>query len=263
METFPTVIFTRSHTLCTGTTRNRQRSERSRSVKLIRASNKVRIYSPKGNNKYLDVPNPITALSCDDRFIVTADYDALLSIYDRNTRTFEFSIPTFCKGIKCLCVSNKFHVIVCGTKDRTLVISSTTLKSVVRSIPLDGRPERVLITPSWGFIVVYLTKIEDNAIKHQLAVLTVNGILIRKANIEDAVTMFSVWSSPASFDYVLMGDVMNRVFAFEAFYIDLRLVGQFSSEISGLFYWAKENQVVVIFRSGDVCQVNYPCVKNE
>ena len=28
----------------------------------IRASNKVRIYSPKGNNKYLDVPNPIDSV---------------------------------------------------------------------------------------------------------------------------------------------------------------------------------------------------------
>ena len=223
----------------------------------LRSSNKIALYSPEGGSKSFAISNPITCLSCDDRFVVTADCDALLSIYDRRTREFCFTIPTFCKGIRCVCVSNKFHAIVCGTKDNTLLISSTTLKSVVKRVPLgDCRPEKVLITPSWGFIVVYLTRIENNGIEHQIGVYTINGDLIRKTRIEDALTLMNVWSSPASFDYVVISDVSNHVYMFEAFYASLVCIGEFKAEVFSVFHWDREDKIVALLRTGDVCMLS-------
>lgn len=218
--------------------------------------NRIKIYYQEAKKSIKNVSS-VNVIACDTRFVVTADFDSFLSVYDHESCSFLFSIPTFCTSIKCMCVSDGFHTIACGTKDGKLVICSLTSKSVVRMVSLDGgRPESIIITPAWGFIIVYLKTIEDSRIENYVVIYTINGDLIRKVRTEEAVSCLSVWASPSGFDYVLMSDAKHRVFVFEAYYGDITPVSGFRTRPCGLWYWESEGKIVVIFETGEFCLIS-------
>ena len=76
---------------------------------------------------------------------------------------------------------------------------------------------KVLITPSWGFIVVYCNEISVGRLKHSILVFTLNGIFVKQCKIEGPVDYWSSWSTKNGFDYLIYTNETGHVFLTEVF----------------------------------------------
>ncbi|KAK8894088.1 hypothetical protein M9Y10_022520 [Tritrichomonas musculus] len=78
-------------------------------------------------------------------------------------------------------------------------------------------PIKVLITPSWGFIVVYCSEISVGRLKHSLLVFSLNGSFVKHCKIDGPVDYWSSWSSRSGFDYLIYTNETGHVFSTEVF----------------------------------------------
>jgi hypothetical protein len=109
---------------------------------------------------------------------------------------------------------------VCGTRDGFLLFYSINLQLIVRTVPLgERRPIQILITPSWGFVCVYLREVIEGALKHFLALYTINGDPIRETEIPLAITTWTSWSDDHGFDRIGLALADGRCHFFEAFWL--------------------------------------------
>lgn len=233
--------------------------------KLITASYKNNILIAKGNELHAIKHNgatemisrqrsEIVSVACENDIIATASKDAVVSVYNNNFKIPQFTFPSFSSSIKCCAISNNFHTLVCGTRDCSLMLCSLSSGAISKVIDLDGkRPISILITPSWGFIVVYLTDLVDGKLKHSISLYSINGDLIRTKAIEYSVQAWCSYSSLDGFDHIIMADGANAFYNFEAFYlnVDQRMYGS-NCKIISTSYLSEEDTVVAVTEEGNI-----------
>ena len=113
--------------------------------------------------------------------------------------------------VVCLAYSPKFRLVLCGTPSGQIV-AHTTNDQYMFTIDLKGLvPTKILITESWGFIVV--------CCRRKLLLYNINGFFIREKEIKFDVSSWTTWSDSKGFDYIAISDPDGLVFAFEAFYL--------------------------------------------
>jgi hypothetical protein len=113
--------------------------------------------------------------------------------------------------IRCFAESRKFGIVAIGCDDAKLRIRSHKDGRKIMTAALDDEiPIKVLITKKFGFIVV-LTDFN-------WFIFTVNGTLIKKAQISCKVNKLTTFHSVAGFDYVVFCDENAIVYWFEAMY---------------------------------------------
>ena len=192
---------------------------------LIVGANKTDLFRVKVNAAVAEMVqrqrDEITNISSNEEWVATANNDAELVLFRcADYHTPVFRIPSFTSSIACSVVNAAFHAVVVGTRDGSLLFCSLNSGSVVKIVSLgDARPSAVLITPEWGFVAVYMTKIEDGALKHILALYTINGDFIRSTNLENAIVSWSCFKSTDGFDHIVMADSQGDCYLFEAFYL--------------------------------------------
>jgi hypothetical protein len=129
------------------------------------------------------------------------------------------------------------------------------------SLPLgNGKPKKILVTPCWGFLAVHVKEVSTTKIQYALALFTLNGMFITRMILPCPVRRWAAWTSRNGFDYILLSDVNNCVYAFEAYYAVLGdPIATFEAEIVGLHYYLEDEKIVVVLESGDVCILPYEC----
>ena len=166
----------------------------------------------------------VNCIAVDGSLAATGGNDTITNIVDvRTTRPVQCEIPSFTDAVVSVAVSKVFGLCVSGTRDGTVFVRATTSLSTVRSVDI-GRhvPEKILITPSWGFIVVYSTRNEAGKLHSFLSLYTVNGEEIRGP--KEIPCQIACWTSFVSrdgFDYVIFCDTTGKAYLFEAFYLDI------------------------------------------
>ena len=111
--------------------------------------------------------------------------------------------------VSCLAVSEDFHVLAYGTMLAQIHLVSTTNAREVRSVSLDDEiPTSILLTQSWGFVVV-------RAQRH-IFVFNVNGMLIRKFAMPNHIIRWTTFSTRSGFDYIAYQDTNAQIYVSEA-----------------------------------------------
>jgi hypothetical protein len=163
----------------------------------------------------------IISVASDEEWTVLADHDSSFSVYKH--RRFQFSIPIFTSSVRCLCVSGRFKMVVCGTKDCSLLFCSLNKGYVTRIVPLaTKRPIRIMVTQSWGFVLVCLRCLGDQGVQNSLAIFTVNGELINEVSLPGRVVAWSTFDDGRGFDYLAIALENGQCFVCEAFYLRMR-----------------------------------------
>jgi hypothetical protein len=163
---------------------------------------------------------PIVCVAADGDWTSVADAESSFSLY--HSWKAPFSIPIFTSSVRSCAVSAPFKIVVCGTRDGSVLFCSLNLQIVVRIIDLGGRrPVRILITPGWGFVCVYIREVAEGILRHILALYTVNGEPIRQVEIPAAVIAWSSWSDDGGFDFIAIALEDGRCHFFEAFWLDV------------------------------------------
>ena len=175
-----------------------------------------------GSKTKVKSSSTIACIAENQGWLVTASVDPVLSLFDvRELQKPIYSMPLYRDEITCCAVSASFQLIVAGTRDGYLVLSSMNRGSIDHVIDLGGcRPYAVSITESWGFIVVCATKLDCGKVEHILHVYNVNGTLIRKKPIAHQMNAWTTWSSQDGFDFMMIATEKGKLFWFEVYYLN-------------------------------------------
>jgi hypothetical protein len=223
-------------------------------VSLIEISTGVRTKAQFHNSE-------IICVSEHKGWLASAGRDAIVNVIDvRNLKRPLFSIPLYRDEITCLTVNADFKVIASGTRDGFLVLSSLNRGSTVHVVDLQScRPYSVLVTNSWGFVVVCSTKLKAGRLEHMLMVYNVNGMFLRSKVVSGAMKAWTTWTSADGFDFLILATEQGKVFACEVFWLDLKHVKGFhaKSPILELRYSVNDCGFVAVCQSGEVAYVPY------
>jgi hypothetical protein len=163
-------------------------------------------------------------------------------------------IPSFRGEIVCVCLSLPFNMWVCGTSDGAIMVLETRRGIVTRVIPLENkaRPNRVLVTPEWGFVVVYLTDVIAGKVKHSLSVFSVNGEVVRTCEIRSEIVAWAAFASEDAFDFIIFADEDGTVFGCEVFYLDVKKYMKVREQVLSIHYSRRDDMVIVVTRTGKI-----------
>jgi hypothetical protein len=199
-----------------------------------------------------------TCVSSQGTWMVTSGRDAVVVVFSvAHLKSPVYRIPLYRDEITCCAVSSEFGLIASGTRDGFLVLSSVARGSNVHVINLVGcRPYAVLITESWGFVVICMTKLEHGTIKRSISVYNTNGMFIRTAELPEAMAAWTSWSSPSGFDFLLIVGDQGRLWYCEAFLLEFSLVKGCKKvgKVVALSYHPKEMGmgILIVYDDGDV-----------
>jgi hypothetical protein len=183
----------------------------------------------------------IAAFSANHGVIAISSDDGRTLVYSGKKT---LSIPTYRNAVTCSSVAWRFGIIVICCDDGSIVVGSAYDGSIIRVIQVDMCPESVIVTPSWGFIVVNGYQMRSGKKAYFMSIFNVNGVHVRNSA-SVAVERWTAWSNCRGFDFILMCGDNGRLFAFEAFFGEIgEAVGRCSSRLICLEYWA-ENQLIV------------------
>lgn len=194
-------------------------------------------------------------IASDKEYLVVSRKDSYISVF----RLYEFAkpyqtIPSYRESLSCLAVSSRFHLLAMGTKDGSIVINSLNRSCPLRVVDLKpSQPKSVIITKSWGFIVVYASQMIMGALSHFLYCFSVNGDFIRKIQLSREVEAWDTWQSSSGFDYLLFSDDKGKLYSCEVFYLDIgESFYRCASHITSLKYIKDMAAVVAITDDGKV-----------
>ena len=210
------------------------------------------------NGRIEEIPNQVSdavAVAASGDLLAVAYNDAVLNIFKCNNFNKPLlSMPSYRDSISCCCISQLFFVTVIGIRDGSIIINSLNKGSTVRVINLKcARPIMVTMTPGWGFIVVYATKLKDGVFSHYLYVFNVNGIRLRKKKLGFEIIAWAHYKSNKGFDYMFISDSRGKLFEFEVFYLNIgESFFRCHSPIASLSYLKDIFAVVVVTKDGRV-----------
>jgi WD40 repeat protein len=204
----------------------------------------------------------VTSISAQGGWMVTASKDAVVVVFSvANLKSPVYRIPLYRDEITCCAVSSEFGLIASGTRDGFLILSSLARGSNVHVIDLSGcRPYAVMITESWGFVVVCTTKLEYGTIKHSMSVYNTNGVFIRTRALPEAMAAWVSWSSLAGFDFVMIASDQGKFYYSEAFYLEFSMMKGYkiTAKAIALSYNPKHPGVLAVYDTGDLLLIPFP-----
>jgi hypothetical protein len=199
----------------------------------------------------------ITYITCNRRWVAVAGENSTLVLF--LDMKMYWKIWLFRGGICCLAVSQSFKFVVAGMCDMAIVfcsIASGQIVHVAQMRPL--MPKKVLITPAWGFVVVYSEEVVFERVKQWLSIFTVNGKQFRKHELLFAMDTWCTWRSRQGFDYIAIADYAGNLFVAEVYFIEsLECVYRAESRIVRIAFLEDFDSIVVIADVGRISIVPF------
>ena len=203
----------------------------------------------------------ITTIFSNEVWTATASKGSVLTLYHTDDLTkYVFSIPLYRDMIQCTYISTSFNMAVSGTRDGFLFIVSLTRGTSGAAVDLKGaRPYKVLVTHSWGFIVVYMTELERGTVHHVLSLYSPNGQFIKRRTIANGIVAWSSFSTQDGFDYVVCADEKGKLWSFEAFtlYLD-ESFSRSSTQVIGIMESVEEGGAIAVTKDGKILFIPNP-----
>lgn len=197
--------------------------------------------------------SPITSLSSDMNYLITSNSDNVISVYHTPSGpTPIFTVPSFSSKVKSCCLSSDFRQFVYGTKNGRLTIGSLITGNVTRIVELGAhRPSSIMITPGWGFIVIYSTDLSRGYLRHFIEIFSINGDKIKESEIGSKVQCWSSYKDSRGFDYVVMATESGDIYHFEAFYADIgKRIFAIDAQIISIQYFNDDGVVCAVIEDG-------------
>jgi WD40 repeat protein len=197
----------------------------------------------------------IIAISSTDSLISLSSADARTHLYEVSSGKIseKFSIPTYGNSIICGFLSKPFGIFVSGTDDRSLIISLLSSGSTIRIIHLEFIPQKVLVTPHWGFIVVHGNEYIHGEPKYSLAIFNINGTMIKSVQFHAQIDNWLAFTSKRGFDFLIISSQRGKLFAFEAFFLDVGLpIYRCSNDLISLDFTQTHNVILAVSVDGKV-----------
>lgn len=80
----------------------------------------------------------------------------------------------------------------------------------------NNRADIIAISQNWGFIIVVSSR-KNNA--KSVTIYNINGLLIKKVEIECSINKIVCWTDKDDFDYIALSDINGNIYASEIYEI--------------------------------------------
>jgi hypothetical protein len=151
-----------------------------------------------------------TAICCDDHYLAIGDASCGISVF--RGREFVHSFKLYLPPIETIKMNVRHGLVVAGTAG-SLAVCDLFTGSVVDIIKMEYPPRKILVSPSWGFIVVYCTF----GSKRFLELYTINAVFVKRTPITVPIDVWYCWTSPSGFDYLIYGDGKGDLYGMELY----------------------------------------------
>lgn len=202
----------------------------------------------------------IVCIASEGNYLALSDNDSNLTVFKMGKfNSPMFMISSFSSLICSIAISSGFHSVIAGTHDGFLLLCSLNNGTIIKSLDLEKcHPIKILITPAWGFIIVYLTQIHQGELLHFISVYSINGILIMKKEIDSPINAWCTYKTYDDFDYVVYVDEKNNFYSFEAFYLNISSrFYQTKSRIISLAYDIEQSTLIALTVEGKALFIPY------
>ena len=206
----------------------------------------------------------IWCISGHREFIIAGGKDASINLY-RSRAPFDLlqSFPSFHDEIICCDINSSFDLAVACTKDKNLFFISPSRETVNRVVPLEDRtPLMILITPGWGFVVVYEEERSASKTSRFIELFTVNGERIRIVDINFRIDTWTCWKSTSGFDYLMILCKNRELRACEVFYLDFVDVDRRIDSVQSICY-SPIHEVAFVAQSSHITMLPYQFAKSD
>jgi hypothetical protein len=202
----------------------------------------------------------IQALACAGRWLVAAGQDSSVALFLDLKRYW--GIFLYRAAVVCLSLSDSFKVIAAGMADMSLVLCSLVSGQVVHVADIRPLvPKRVMVTPAWGFVVVYAEEVVFERKLSWIVIFTVNGKQFKKFELPFAVDNWCTWNSRQGFDYMALTDTTGNLFVAEVYFVEsLECVYQAGSRLVTITFLAEVDSIIAVSEAGKIAIV--PFVSN-
>ena len=191
------------------------------------------------------------------------------------------TIQSYRSSVSACAVSQTFNILACGTLDGALIIYTKDAGKIIKVVDLTKfsnnikndiknknienltkrnfdvnfstggvTPKKIIISPTWGFIVVFCDEIDLGVLKHFVCIFTINGQFIRKVDISIEIDYWACWASYSGFDYIVFVSETGHVFINEVFYMNNKQPLFNCRDRIVTSYFSKETSTLVLVTSG-------------
>ena len=170
---------------------------------------------------------------------------------EKNIPIFKRTISFDLRGESptCMCSRQKKRRIVFGINSGKCFIFDTNGKKT-GEIDLKGRiPKKILITKSWGFIVVYCQK--------WLGLYSINGIEIDEKEINSEISLWETWTSKQGQDFLICSTEGGTISVFEVFKLNISEFVNFHEKIICMYPSKTLNGVLIVLHNGDIAFIPF------
>jgi hypothetical protein len=152
-------------------------------------------------------------------------------------------------------MSSTFHLLCVVTRDNVLhFYSLRKLRQTAATRIEFSSVKRLLITPTWGFVVVDCGS--------ELAMFTVNGRLVGSYKHECDFSYLGVLASADDFDYIIASDVKGKLIMIDAYQRRaVQLVRQLAWQVIFTHYSRDDDCLLVVSSQGKALMIGRPFAK--
>ena len=231
-------------------------------ILVVSSNNYIEVINPVRQNKNKLFHQGLFKIKCicsSYPYLIACKSDTSINVFriDLNNSTL-FSILTYQK-LRCCALSLSFDIVVVGGKGRELFLISLSQKVITNVVKIKGtRANKVIVTSSWGFIIVYETEIREKQEFYLIEVFTINGSLINCIEVPFQVENWFTWSSFDDFDYLVLATKDNQIFSCEVFYLNFHLITSIHNEdIIGIEYDPTLKIIIIPTKSCKIIMLPY------
>ena len=169
-----------------------------------------------------------------------------------------FSIPSFHSEIECTAPSNDFHIIVSGTHDGYLIINDSKSGNIINTISLQDnrKPIKIIVTPSWGLIVVCTSKNTETDPIYELSVYSINGLLLNRCTVYSQVEKWITWPNRDGFDCIIAALGNGILIGFEAYYLNIKIIQKNDFKVVAMNYCIDDRYLLVVDKESNIFIIN-------
>ncbi|EAX96799.1 Beige/BEACH domain containing protein [Trichomonas vaginalis G3] len=194
----------------------------------------------------------ISNISADGNYFATTGTDNMLYIYRSGfSKKISFSTHVYRETVTSMCVSDSYKVVVCGTRDGGLIVTSLTDGITVRVMDVHEEPVKICVTQQWGFIVC-LILMQSN---FKIVVFTINGEFVNEKTVrcDSQVTNMYTFSTYKGFDYICVVNSLGKLLVAEVYTLDFNIYSPgLTSGLCALTYSQNTDCIVLMEKTGKI-----------
>jgi len=200
----------------------------------------------------------IKSIAGDGKYFAAVGSNMVIKVWNIiDMSSFEF-IPSYRDYTLCVSLSDQFSLIVSGTRDGSIQISSLPNGVTQRVIPLDNRrPLRICISKVFGFIIVYCEKTNDIHRGKELILFTVNGDKLKELSLQSELICWTQWEESGT-DFLSISLKNGKLYSFETYSFQINtFIHRFTTPPTSISHVQKPNMIAAFSKSGIVTMIPY------